>query len=147
MTSLDVEKIAGILEQKAAELRQLAASLPTTTPPREKPEQFALVPDPPAKRKRTPAEGNLFQSALTAFGEMWRARYKERYIVSPADRAQLGRLLRQIGDEADALPALFMRYLADTDEFVVRQGHTLKYFVASFNRYRAAPAADRRQLL
>jgi hypothetical protein len=147
MTPTELETVAARLEETAAELRSLALSMakPETTRP------FALVPSEPdqhlPKPRPTKPPTTLFQDCLRAFGEAWKTRYKRDYIFSPADRAQLGRLLGKLGDGVAELPALYAAYLSDPDPFVAQQGHSLRFFCSQINRYRAKRATDQRRLL
>lgn len=134
MTPEHLDTLADQLQSHVTELRSMAAKLRGELPP------------PPKERKKAPPS-SLYDTSIKAFGEIWHARYKQKYIPSPADRAQLGRLLNILGPESASLPGLFMAYLADGEDFVVRQGHSLKYFCASFNRYRARRTSDPRPLL
>lgn len=81
-----------------------------------------------------------FELAMQQFGAIWERRYGVPYEPTPADRNQLGRLLRGLKREALArLPDAFEAYLQDVSPFVCQeQRHNLRWFVTSggFNKYR-----------
>ena len=82
---------------------------------------------------------NLFEQMLGAFCALWQARYGQRYKSTPADKAQFGRLLKDLDPEqAKELPARWKRYLLDEDQFVAQKmRHSLVHFCTQggFNKY------------
>lgn len=68
------------------------------------------------------------------------------YKSTPADRSQLGRLLRSLTpEEAKELPDCFSRYVADGSHFVAGQKrHSLAWFCTDggFNKYRTKARAN-----
>lgn len=90
-----------------------------------------------------PRSPNAFESTLAELAAAWSAQYGTAYKPTPADRSQLGRLLRSLApEEAAELPALYRSYLADNDPFIAeKHRHSISYFCASggVNKYRTTP--------
>jgi hypothetical protein len=105
------------------------------------------------KKKKQPAAvasaGNVFENALGSFSSRWQAVYGTPYQPTPADKAQLGRLLGSSTPATlELLPELFSRYLEDRDPFVAeKRRHDLAYFCTSggVNKYAAASRAPASQ--
>lgn len=77
--------------------------------------------------------GASFAGLLQAFADRWQRSYKRPYPMTPGDRAQLGRFMRDNGNYIEAFPAICDRYLSDRRQFVIDRssGHTLKWLVTS----------------
>ena len=58
---------------------------------------------------------------------------EDKYLVTAADGPQLKRLLQTF--EPDEIRKRMCRYLEDNDEWLVKQGHTLKLFASRINAY------------
>lgn len=105
------------------------------------------IPGPPARRVKNQAapsreEPGVFDRALEGFRRLWQEQFGALYAITPQDKAQLGRLLssaKKNGIDPELLPDLFRRYLADSDAFLAKQGHSLSWFCSSgaVNKYRA----------
>lgn len=92
--------------------------------------------------KGAPVKLTPYWVVLGQFCEAWKARYGVNYQPTPADKNQLGRLVRSTPREMlGEYPAAFERYIADSSPFVAQeQRHSLAWFCTSggFNKYRAA---------
>ena len=88
--------------------------------------------------------------ALEQFCTIWGARYGVPYSPTPADKNQLGRLIRTCNAEMlAALPVAFRGYLQDLSPFVAQEmRHSLQFFCTSggINKYRTnAPAVSAKE--
>jgi len=97
---------------------------------------------------RAPArDPNLFERILAMFCAKWQVVYGESYIPTPKDKAQLGRLIKQLPADHDTiLGGCFDRYLANRDPFIVEKiRHSLAYFCTDggLNKYRTSAPASR----
>jgi hypothetical protein len=114
----------------------------------EAPSEAATVVELNRKPKETPKAKTgptVFESVSASFCASWGRFRKADYIVTPADKSQLGRLLQSLPPDAVLrLPAIFDRYCADLDQFVSEQGHSLKYFCTSgaINKYGSTDRAQ-----
>ena len=143
----ELEEIALALEQKASTLRAMADEMRAP--------KFKLVPEETRPTRTAPvkdaAAGNLFAEVLGWFTEAWAFYNYRPYLVRPADRSQLGRLINaKTGMPKGEVPELkvwFARYMTDRDPFVVSNGHTLALFCSRVNTYRAAKPTDGRTYL
>lgn len=100
--------------------------------------------------QRAPARLTPYWVALAAFCETWKARYGTSYQPTPADKNQLGRLVRNTPKEAlGEFPRAFAAYLADSSPFVAQERrHDLAWFCTSggFNKYRVqAPTLSQKE--
>jgi hypothetical protein len=110
------------------------------------------IPDPskPIREDHGLMSRNPFGRALAQFCGVWQGRYGVPYEPTPADRNQLGRLVRTLaGERLHELPIAFEAYLADLSPFVAQEmRHSLCHFCAAggFNKYRAvAPILSRKE--
>lgn len=77
--------------------------------------------------------GAEFVRLLRVFSERWTRSYKRPYPVSSADRAQLGRFMREHPNYIDTFAAICDRYLSDRQQFLIQRtnGHTLRWLVTT----------------
>lgn len=78
-------------------------------------------------------KGASFPELLGVFQKRWTYSYRRGYPVTAADRAQLGRFMREHGNYIDTFTGICDRYLSDRRQFVIDRsnGHTLKWLVTS----------------
>lgn len=103
-------------------------------------------PKPERRERRSPPTDGLYASVLEAFCATWREARGAAYHVTGADRSQLGRILSGMPAEISAeLPAMFRRYLADSDAFLEKQAYSLAWFCTGgqgLNKYRGGGRFD-----
>lgn len=106
--------------------------------------------EPPRQPSRPPPKPNALDALLSVFASRWQRRHGAAYQPTPGDKSQLGSLLRSFATAAEALEALppcFDAYLADPDEFIAKQGYSLRFFATSggVNKYRlrVSPLGER----
>jgi hypothetical protein len=78
-------------------------------------------------------QGAEFVKLLGLFSQRWERSYRRPYPVVPADRAQLGRFMREHPNYLESFAAICDRYLSDRRQFVIDRsnGHCLKWLVTS----------------
>lgn len=97
------------------------------------------LPDPEA-RAAARDTGEVFREALELFCRLWLTRHGVAYEPTQADRSSLGRMLKSEVAKA-ALPGALLAYFADDSAFVAgEQQHSLRWFCAMANKYRAKAA-------
>lgn len=86
---------------------------------------------------------SLHDDAMAVFCAAWRAAHGKAYVAMPADRSQLGRLLKNplwLAEIGPGWAETCRRYCADREDFVLRGSgqHSLKYLCTTgLNKYRA----------
>lgn len=120
---------------------ELSTELPTTPQGVDKPLRVLSDPDLRSDPDLTQghrgipagARSKSFADLIVAFAARWERSYKRPYPVSPADRSQLGRFMRDHGEYIETFAAICDRYLSDRRQFVIDRsnGHTLKWLVTS----------------
>lgn len=98
------------------------------------------------------AKRNLHFELSTCFADKFKAQHGTSYRLTPKDRSQLGRYLSPpapavapLPEELAALPDVFERYVADSDDFLAKQGWSLAFLLTNggVNKYRALAARGR----
>lgn len=85
----------------------------------------------------------LYTRVLTRFCIAWEVQYGKKYVPTPADKSQLGRLLSDFPVELEEeLCVSFSAYCSGLDKFEGEaHRHSLKWFCTNggFNKYRTTP--------
>lgn len=98
----------------------------------------------PAATRSRNSGVSVFERVCDSFSASWERCRQAPYIVTPADKKQLGTLLQTLTpDVVLRLPEIFDRYCGDVERFVSEQGHSLKYFCTSgaINKYASTDRA------
>lgn len=88
----------------------------------------------PARRRRKPSGDH--QRLIDYFTEGWQEHFGAKYAFrGHIDGPAAGRILRACDGDLDRAMRLVSTYLADDDDFLRRNGHTLALFGNQLNRY------------
>lgn len=87
----------------------------------------------PIRVRARSTHGAEFERLLQVFSQRWERSYRRPYPASAADRAQLGRFMREHGNYIATFASMCDRYLSDRQQFLISRssGHTLRWLVTS----------------